>query len=88
MDASRGFLSGTVDKFKMVKILTSAHGLCFPMVILSKSLLGRSSRRNRVAGWLPWWHPSLLSSCSYTTSPSSSTASVASSALQQLCVGA
>jgi hypothetical protein len=87
MDASRGFLSGTVDRFKMVKILIFAHQLCFPIGNLctptaTNPYFGRSSRRNQAAGWLPWWHPSLPSSCSYTTLPSRSTAILASACQQ------
>ncbi|KAG2585804.1 hypothetical protein PVAP13_6KG414225 [Panicum virgatum] len=46
-----------------------------------------SSRRNQAAGWLPWWHPSLLSSYSFTTLPSRRMPTLAS-ACQQLRVAA
>jgi hypothetical protein len=88
MDASRGFLSGTVDKFKMVRISVSVDQLLPPVpVFLTITLLDRFSRRNQAAGWQPWWHPSLLSSCSYTTLPSSSMAVLALRS-QPMCVAA
>ena len=72
MDTSRGFLSGTVDKFKMVKISIRKSAAALPFFLLlfsTRTSLDRFLRQNQVAEWLPWWRPSLLSSCSYTTWP-------------------
>ena len=72
MDTSRGFLSGTVDRFKMVRIYIHIWKSVAPLTFLlssTRTSLDRFSRQNQVEEWPPWWRPSSLSSCSYTTWP-------------------
>lgn len=73
MDSSRGILSGTMDRFKMVNKL-NFQSWVYPLYLKCQaySSFCRFLRPNQVVEWLPLWHPLWLSSYSYISWLSSS----------------